>query len=157
MELGYGIPEWLRFVPADFEDGASWWNQMKNAGFNADQRALVSSAGVSMYLTQESIMSTLRQVAKLVPGSTFVMTYLLPMELMDSEERVGFERAEKGARASGTPFISYFTPTKIMAMAREAGFKEVRCVSGADLTERYFTGRKDSLRAGSEELLIAAT
>ncbi len=157
MELGYGIPDWLRFVPVDFETGTSWWDQIKTAGFNPDQSAVVSSTGVSMYLTQEAIMATLRQVAKLAPGSTLAMTYLLPMELMDPEERVGFERAEKGARASGTPFISYFTPAQIMAIAHEVGFKEVRCVSGADLTQRYFADRTDGLRAGSEELLIATT
>jgi O-methyltransferase involved in polyketide biosynthesis len=110
-----------------------------------------------MYLTQEAIMATLRQVAKLAPGSILAMTYILPLELMDPEERVGFEMAEKGARASGTPFISFFTPAQIKAMALEAGFKEVRCVSGADLTQRYFSSRTDGLRAGSEELLIAAT
>jgi methyltransferase (TIGR00027 family) len=157
MELGYGIPDWLRFVPVDFEAGSSWWDQIKAAGFNAGQHAVVSSTGVSMYLTPEAIMATLRQAAKLAPGSTLAMTYLLPMELMDPEERAGFEMAEKGARASGTPFISFFAPAQITAMAREAGFKEVRCVSGADLTQRYFAGRPDGLRAGSEELLITAT
>jgi len=155
MELGYGVPDWLRFVPVDFETGPSWWDQIKAAGFNAGLSAVVSYAGVSMYLTQEAIMTTLRQAAKFAPGSTLAMTYLLPMEQMDPEERVGFGMAEKGARAGGTPFISFFTPARIMAMAREAGFKEVRCVSGADLTRRYFAGRKDGLRAGSEELLLA--
>jgi methyltransferase (TIGR00027 family) len=24
--LGYGVPEWLRLVPVDFEAGASWWD-----------------------------------------------------------------------------------------------------------------------------------
>jgi methyltransferase (TIGR00027 family) len=25
IELGFGIPEWLRLVPVDFEVGRSWW------------------------------------------------------------------------------------------------------------------------------------
>ena len=25
VELGYGIPDWLRLVPVDFEAGADWW------------------------------------------------------------------------------------------------------------------------------------
>ena len=48
--------------------------------------------------------------------------------------------AAKGARASGTPFISFFTPAEMLALAREAGFREVRHVSAAALAERYFAG-----------------
>lgn len=48
-------------------------------------------------------------------------------------------------------------PTEMLALAREAGFREVRHVSAADLTQRYFAGRSDGLRPGSEELLVAMT
>jgi hypothetical protein len=67
--------------------------------------------------------------------------------------------AEKGARASGTPFLSFFTPAEMLTLAREAGFQEVRHVSAAMLTERYFAGRTDGLRppSNAEELLVATT
>ena len=48
------------------------------------------------------------------------MTFLLPLEMADPEVRPGLEMAQKGARASGTPFISFFTPQQITTMAREA-------------------------------------
>jgi methyltransferase (TIGR00027 family) len=157
VELGFGVPEWLRFVPVDFEAGLSWWDRLKAAGFDAGKPAVVVSTGVSMYLTKEAVLATLRQVAALAPGSTLAMTFILPVDLMEQEERPGFAMAEKGARASGTPFLSFFSPAGILALAREAGFKQVRHVSGADLAERYFLGRTDGLRPGSEELLIAVT
>ena len=67
------------------------------------------------------------------------------------------ERAAQGARASGTPFISFFTPQEMLALAREAGFKEARHVSAAMLADRYFAGRTDGLRPpnNAEELLVA--
>ena len=67
--------------------------------------------------------------------------------------------AEKGALTSGTPFLSFFTPPEIVSLAREAGFREARHVSAADLTERYFMGRTDGLRPpkNAEELLVANT
>jgi methyltransferase (TIGR00027 family) len=158
IECGYGIPEWLRLVPVDFEAGGSWWEQLKSAGFDAGRPAVVASTGVSMYLTKDAIAATLRQVAALASGSTLAMTFLLPLELMDPEVRPGFQMAEKGARASGTPFLSFFTPQEMLALAREAGFREVRHVSAADLNQRYFEGRTDGLRlVSSEELLVAAT
>jgi len=158
IELGFGIPDGLRFVPVDFEAGDSWWQRLADAGFDATRPAVVSSTGVSVYLSREAIAATLRQVAKLAPGSTLAMTYLLPLEQADAEERPGYEAAMKGARASGTPFVSFFTQPEIQALAREAGFKDVRCVSAAMHTERYFAGRTDGLRPGkSEELLVAGT
>jgi methyltransferase (TIGR00027 family) len=156
-ELGYGIPEWLRFVPVDFEAGDAWWDRLAEAGFDASQPATVASTGVSMYLTKDAIAATLRQVAALAPGSTLAMTFLLPLELADPEVRRGLELAEKAAQASGTPFISFFTPPEMLALAREAGFRDVQHVSAATLTQRYFAGRTDGLRPpnNAEELLVA--
>jgi methyltransferase (TIGR00027 family) len=157
IELGFGIPEWLRLVPVDFEAGDVWWQRLAAAGFDAGKPAVVASTGVSMYLTKDAIAATLRQVAAIASGSTLAMTFLLPLELADPEVRPGLQLAEKGARASGTPFISFFTPTEMLTLAREAGFREVQHVSAATLTQRYFAGRIDGLRPpnNSEELLVA--
>jgi methyltransferase (TIGR00027 family) len=156
---GYGIPDWLRLVPVDFEVGGSWWKELLAAGFDASRTAVVVSTGVSMYLTRDAIIATLRQVSALAQGSTFVMSFLLPTELADPEVRPGLEAAVRGARASGTPFISFFTPAEMTAMAREAGFRQARHMSAAALGERYFAGRSDGLRPANntEELLVAAT
>jgi len=159
IELGFGIPEWLRLVPVDFEAGNSWWERLKVAGFDPDLPAVVASAGVSMYLTKDAIAATLRQVAVLAPGSMFAMTFLLPLTLADRDARPGLQFAEKGARVQGTPFISFFTPAEMLTLARKAGFREVQHVSAAALAQRYFAGRTDGLRPpdNSEELLVAAT
>ena len=159
IELGFGIPEWLRFVPVDFEAGESWLSRLTAAGFSASAPAVVASAGVSMYLTKDAVAAMLREVAALAAGSTFVMTFLLPLELADPEVRPGLEMAAKGARASGTPFISFFTPAESIAMARAAGFREAQHVSTATIAERYFAGRADGLRPpnNAEEILVATT
>jgi len=155
-ELGFRVPEWLRFVPVNFEAGDAWWEQLVAAGFDANRTAVVASMGVSMYLTREAIMDTLRQVAALAPGSTLAMTFIPPLDLAEPEDRPGRETSEQGARASGTPFISFFTPAEMLALAREAGFRDVQHLSAATLTERYFSGRADGL-GGSEEMLVART
>lgn len=159
IDLGFGIPEWLHLVPVDFEAGWSWWEQLKVAGFDSSQPAVVVSTGVTGYLTKDAITSTLRQVSKLAPGSTLAMTFMLPFELTVPEEHFEVDAAKKWARAGDTPIISFFTPTEMLKMAREAGFREVRHVSSADLSQRYFSGRTDGLRVprSGEELLVATT
>jgi methyltransferase (TIGR00027 family) len=158
VELGFGVPEWLRLVPVDFEAGSSWWEQLAAAGFNAGQPAVAASTGVAMYLTRDANAASLRQLAALAPGSTLAMTFMLPLDLVDPEERPGRQATEQHARAAGTPFLSFFSPEEMLGLAREAGFREVRHVSAASLADRYFAGRRDGLRPSSSEgLLVAKT
>ena len=159
VDLGLGIPSFLKLVPVDFEAGDAWWERLAAAGFDPGSPAVVASTGVSMYLTKDAIAAMLRRIAALAAGSTLAMSFMLPIELADPEVRPGIERAATGARASGTPFISFFTPTKMLTLARDAGFREARHVSAAALALRYFADRTDGLRPphNSEELLVATT
>lgn len=155
-ELGLRAPT---FVPVDFEAGERWWDHLVAAGFDAGRPAIVSSLGVSMYLTHDAIRETLRQLAGLAPGSTFVMSFMLPIELADPALRPGIERAAAGARAAGTPWLSFLTPAEALAMATEAGFPRVEHVSAEALAARWFAGRSDGLAPprNAEELLVART
>ncbi len=47
IELGFGVPEWLRLVPVDFERGGSWWDQLVAADFDPARPAVVVSTGVT--------------------------------------------------------------------------------------------------------------
>jgi len=158
IELGFGVPEWLRLVPVDFEAGESLWERLAAAGFDPGLPAVVVSTGVSMYLTNEANAATLEQFAGLAPSSTLAMTFLLPPELLDDAYRPGYEAAERGARAAGTPFISFYTPDEMLELARQAGFSDVAHVSAPLLNQRYFADRTDGLHVSKgEELLIART
>lgn len=157
IELGLGIPSYLHFVPVDFET-TSWWDELLKAGFHTNEPAVAACTGVTLYLTKEAILSTLKQVATFAPGSRLALTFYLPMELLDEEDRPMQEIAEKGARAAGTPFISFFSPDEIIALAREAGFREASTISTKDMEQLYFAGRSDNLLPASGEVfLVAAT
>jgi O-methyltransferase involved in polyketide biosynthesis len=111
-----------------------------------------------MYLTHDANKAALREVARLAPASTLAMTFLLPTELHDDALRPGFEAAMRGARAAGTPFISFYRPDEMVELARYAGFRDAQHVSAAMLNERYFAGRTDGLQTlRGEELLVATT
>jgi methyltransferase (TIGR00027 family) len=155
--LGYGEPDGLRFVPVDFESGASWWDELARSGFDATMNAVVVSTGVSMYLTKDTTRATLRQVAQLPAGSTLAMTFLLPTDLVDDADRPAYEAAAAGARRSGTPFVSLYTPDEMLTFARDAGFPSVEHVSATALADRYFAGRPDGLRPSTGEDFVVAT
>ena len=156
--LGYGVADSLRLIPVDFEADEDWWRALLDHGLDTQARALVSSSGVSMYITKAATEATLRRLAGLAPGSIVLMTFMLPFDLLDDADRPGLEAAARGAQASGTPWLSFFAPEEMMALARDAGFVDARTTSTADLAERYLAGRADGLSAaGGESILVART
>jgi methyltransferase (TIGR00027 family) len=158
VDLGYGVPEHLRLVPVDFEADEDWWQDLRAAGFDESATALVSSSGVSMYITKAATATTLRRLAAMAPGSIVAMTFMLPFDLVAEADRAGLEGAARGARASGTPWISFYAPEEIVALAYESGFAEARSVETAELVERYLAGRGDGVRtSGGEAILLART
>lgn len=157
IELGFGIPPYLRLVPVDFEAQESWRQRLTTAGFDTKRPTIVAATGLSMYLTRDANRALLHEVATLAPQTVFVMSFMLPIEMAEPEVRPGIERAAAGAKANGTPFLSFFTPEQMLSLAREGGFSKVQHISAAALTQRYFAGRTDGLRLpnNSEELLVA--
>lgn len=144
-ELGFNPGRRHHFVPVDFEAGDNWIDKLQQAGFDLYQPALVASTGVSMYLTHEAIQQTFQQVATLAKGSCFVMTFLLPIDMAEPELQPFLRMAEQGAKASGTPFISYFKPEQMLALVQPIGFSKVEYISTAELASKYFSKRSDSL------------
>ena len=159
QDLGFGIPDWLHFVADDFETSGSWRQGLADAGFAADLPAVIASTGVTMYLTREANAAMLQHIAALAPGTTLAATFLLPADLIsDPQSRTTLRTSQTGAKSSGTPFVSFFAPDDLMALARDAGFRQVQHIAGPQITERYFANRHDGLRpARGEEFLIAST
>src|SRR5262249_33250070 len=64
---GIAPPPSLTFVPVDFERQALP-EQLRAAGFRADQPTFFSWLGVTMYLTRDAVLSTLKFLASRAPG-----------------------------------------------------------------------------------------
>lgn len=156
QELGFGVPNNLHFVSVDFEN-ASWWEELVKAGFNTNKPAMVACTGVSLYLTEDAIKATLKQLASLTSGSKLAMTFYLPVDLMEEVDQPLQKLTEKGTREAGTPFVSFFTIPDIIALGNEAGFKQVETVSTQDLGPLYFAGRTDALIPASGEVFLLAS
>ena len=146
----------MHFVSVDFET-ASWWQELLKAGFDINKPAVVACTGVTLYLTEEAIVSTLNQLATLAPRSTLAMTFYLPIDLIDEEDKPLQKISEKGARAAGTPMVSFFAPKEILTLAKKTGFKNIKIVSSKDMEPYYFKNRIDHLLPASGEMFLLAT
>ncbi len=156
-EIGFAATNWPHFVSVDFEAGQSWWEEIIAAGLDIRRPTIVVSTGVSMYLTKEANLKTFSLIAKLAPGSTFAMTFMLSLDLLDATEKSSMEFVMKKTQEAGTPFRSLFSPQEILTMAKETGFKKSKHISANDLYQRYFSKRTDGLKAGNAEGFLVAT
>ena len=109
-----------------------------------------------MYITKAATAATLSRLARFAPGSIVAMTFMLPLDLVDEPDRGGLAAAARGAEASGTPWISFFTPEEIVALGTEAGFTNVCHVPTAQVANRYLVGRADGLQAATGEAILLA-
>jgi methyltransferase (TIGR00027 family) len=152
-ENKYKVSSKLHFVPVDFEI-SSWWDELLNKGFDIHQKTFVSCTGVTLYLTKDAIAETLEKMASLASGSTIAIAFYLPIELLDDEDQPMQEIAIKGAEASGTPFLSFYTVEEAIKLAENIGLKEIKIVTTKDITDIYFKNRTDKLIPASGEFFL---
>ena len=155
-EAGIGVPASLTFVPADFERD-DLGSALRQAGFRANQAACVSWMGVTMYLTVEAVLATLRTVASFAAGSCLCFDYRVPVTMLNPVERVISEITEQQIAALGEPWLSNFDPTQLQTQLLELGFSSAASATPDNLNARYFARRKDGLRMGGAVCIMRAT
>ncbi|MFD1630290.1 class I SAM-dependent methyltransferase [Pseudopedobacter beijingensis] len=155
-ELGYTIPPSLHFVPVNFEEQKSWLKALEKSGFDSTQPAFIACTGVSMYLTQEAILDTLKQISRLASGSKLVMTFMLPFNLISKTDQPLQQISIDGAKKSGTPFISFFSPEEAIDLANSCHLKEIQIATYEDLENIYFIDRSDNLSPADGEIFLMA-
>ncbi len=153
-DAGIAVPAGpLHFVSADLSR-ESLPHAVARSGFQMDQPAVFSWLGVTMYLTREANLATLRAVGQFAPGSELVFTYL--EERIFNSDSPAMARARAGAAALGEPWLSGFDsatlPTELLAlnlrMEEDLGHRE--------LTTRFCAAHSDSLTPGRAGRIAAA-
>ena len=154
-EASIGLPASLKFVPVDFERD-DLGGALQQAGFRADQAACVSWMGVTMYLTADAVLATLRTVAGFAAGSCLCFDYRVPATMLNPVERAINEVIEQQIAALGEPWLSTFDPTPLQRQLLELGFSTAESATPEDLNARYFARRKDGLRTGGGVRIMCA-
>lgn len=150
------IPPYHHWVSADLSQ-PDWWYQLSACGWNPEGRSLLVSAGLSLYLAVSELKTLMRHCALLAPGSRIAMAFYLPKDLLDPEDQPMQDLAEAGARASGTPFQSFFRPEELRDMALQAGLQVQQLLSTQEMFLDYGAGRSDGWHPASGEVFLLAT
>jgi methyltransferase (TIGR00027 family) len=132
-KAGIDIPASLQFVPVDFETD-SLAERLADAGFDRNVPTVFVWLGVTMYLTEPAIASTLDYIAAHDGPVWLIVDYLPPAGASDAKNLS--ERAARVA-AVGEPWLSYFTPEAMATLLRHHGFDIVDDRSARDLLAGY--------------------
>ena len=133
VELGFGVPDWLRLVPIDFETGRELVGRVVRRrlrarparGRGVHRRQHVPHQGGHRGHAAPARRARPRLHARDdVPAAGRAHRRGRPTRARGQRPR--------RPRAPGTPFISFYSPEEMLALARDAGFRDARHVSSAD-------------------------
>lgn len=143
-EGGAPEPPHVRFVPVDFEHQNAE-AELHAAGWRRDIPTFFSWLGVVMYLTDTATFSTLEFVSSCPRGSRIAIQYATIGPTVAATDLDIRGRASAGVAAQGEPWINFYEPDVLERRMYAAGYAEVRHVMAEEMSDRFFTGRKDGL------------
>jgi methyltransferase (TIGR00027 family) len=153
-DAGLAVPDTLIFAPVDFER-ESLADGLTRAGFRRDQPAFFQWLGVSMYLTRETVYSTLDIIAG-VPGSAVAFDYTEPLESQSPARRASLTAMAESAAVRGEPWLSFFDPPELAGILRGKGFQDIEDLGFADLIKHYSPELGKGLQPGGGHVIRAA-
>ena len=148
-------PASLTFVPVDFET-QSLPEQLRAAGFGENEPAFFSWLGVTMYLTRDAVMGTLRYVAQRPAGSGVTFDYMTPPHKLPWLRRIGFHLVARRVAKAGEPWKTWFDAGQLALELRAMGFGQLEDLDGPGLNQRYFGGRERRLGGASAGRVMTA-
>jgi len=148
-------PASLTFVPVDFET-QSLPEQLRAAGFGENEPAFFSWLGVTMYLTRDAVMGTLRYVAQRPAGSGVTFDYMTPPHRLPWLRRIGFHLVARRVAKAGEPWKTWFDAGQLALELRAMGLGRLEDLDGPGLNQRYFGGRERRLGGASAGRVMTA-
>jgi methyltransferase (TIGR00027 family) len=150
MECAISVPRSVYFIAADLskEDLAS---ALSRSTFRLGDPSFFSWLGVSMYLTNEANLASLRAIGQCGgPGSELVFSYLddrvFRSDIAPELESESFVKLWKRVAAAGEPFLSGFDPTTLSEVLRGVGFLLLEDCDDVQLVTRYDAQGLNGLR-----------
>jgi len=154
---GIPIPASVTYAPVDFER-QTLSEGLRAAGFDSLRATFFSWLGVTMYLTEDAVMSTFSFIVSMPRGGGVVLDYAVDRSSLDLEGQVALDALAARVAAAGEPFKTFFEPSTLAEQLRRMGFRSVEDLTAEEINSRYFRDRDDGLSvAGRIGRLMSAT
>lgn len=130
------VPSQVRFVGVDF-NAADLDHVMAAAGYSQRARTFIVWEGVTNYLTDAAIDTTLRWCAQAAKGSQLVFTYVDRAVLDDPGAFTGTERLFATLKAAGEQWTFGLEPAHLASYLKNCGLELESDVGSAEYRARY--------------------
>jgi methyltransferase (TIGR00027 family) len=142
VEAAIAPPEWLTFAPIDFER-ETLADGLAAAGLDASRQTFFTWLGVTPYLTEAAIWSTLGFIASVPGGAHVVFDYVNPPDSLTETNQADHHRIAERVQAMGEPWVTFFDTAALRAKLHALGFGEVEDLGPREIASRYFPARAD--------------
>jgi methyltransferase (TIGR00027 family) len=131
------LPAHVRFVATDFAQGGLE-AAMRAAGYRGSARSFLLWEGVTNYLTEAAVDTTLRWCARAAAGSLLLFTYVHRDVLVRPQAFVGTERLFDSLEKVGERLSFGIDPEELPAFLAERGLALESDLGAAEYRARYF-------------------
>jgi len=131
------LPDHVRFVAVDFgrDDLTS---SMSRAGYRESARTFILWEGVTNYLTEDAVDSTLRWCARALAGSALLFTYVHRDVLTRPAAFAGTRNLFASLEKAGERFTFGMEPSRVPQYLAERGFSLELDIGAAEYRARYY-------------------
>ncbi|RKG30343.1 class I SAM-dependent methyltransferase [Acinetobacter tianfuensis] len=140
------LPANVEFVSIDFEK-EKLSDALQRSGFDSNHPAFFSWLGTTHYLTPQTTLATLQNIASIAgQNSEVVMDYSIDYKELHGIERFGAFALTHFTKFLKEPLIGAFASQDLHQQVEKMGYDVLEDLSGVDITERYFSHRPDHIR-----------
>jgi methyltransferase (TIGR00027 family) len=142
-ECGLTLPDSVHFIAADLSQETVAAALLRSP-FRSGFLTFFSWLGVTMYLTREANLGTLKSIASCTPlASELVFTYF--DERLFRAQSESFRDMEKRVAAMGEPFLSGFNPGTLARDLEDCGLRLLEDLDGSEIAAKYDRTGENSL------------
>ena len=151
------LPRHVVFVPIDFET-QTLEQRLLECGYSERKKTLFIWQGVTQYLTQEAVDSTLAFVANHSgPGSSIIFDYMYTSLLDGTVKRGEVNSMQRYRRMTGEGFKFGIPEGTIEAFMQQRGFCRIKNVTHQDFKRLYFSGVNQDRAVAAGYAIASAT
>ena len=129
----------IRYVPIDFTKDVLF-EKLEEAGYSSSERSLFLWEGVTEYLTDAAVDSTMRSIRdNAPPGSFLAFSYIYRSVVDGTREYYGTKKILKTVAGTGEPYRFGIPEGEIETFLSDRGYRLVRHLTAEDLEGKYLT------------------
>ena len=142
------LPEHVRFVPTDFNQGdlEQAMAAASGGGYRQSARTFFLWEGVTHYLTEAAVDATLRWCSRAAPGSKLLFTYVERAVLEDPQSFFGTEKLFATLAAAGEKWTWGIEPSVLPQFLAQRGLCLEQDVGAEEYRRLYWKERARRMR-----------